>query len=238
MVEDQAERGQVLKLSEQGARKRYPHLVIASKPNEVVSARVLFDGSNGIPVNRRARTRDQERAPIAADLKRAMREKSKTGQKTFALSGDVSEAHRQVPIAECYWHPLGSQIQPASTVYVNKVGTFGVASASYKWSRARGGRLFLLEASGPCYRAALVIFFLLCSSLNVPLSWIKTAGGRHSHLGWVRAASPQQPTRDLGETGTVGDEVGPRSCRIDVFSDEQVRRGSRKDRICCRRAGI
>ena len=97
----------------------------------VVSARVLFDGSNGIPVNQRTRIRDQERAPIAADLKRAMREKSKIGQKTFALTADVAEAHRQEPIAEKDWYLLGCQVQPGSTVYVNKVGTFGVASASY-----------------------------------------------------------------------------------------------------------
>ena len=63
VLEDQAERGQMLKLSEQEARKKYPHLVIASLganrkdlPSGVVSARVLFDGSNGIPVNRRTRS--------------------------------------------------------------------------------------------------------------------------------------------------------------------------------------
>ena len=69
-----------------------------------------------------------------------MRVKSKTGQKTFALSADVSEAHRQVPIAESEWY---LQIQPASTVYVKKVGTFGVASARYRWSRVASatGRL-------------------------------------------------------------------------------------------------
>ena len=38
------------------------------KPNGVVSARVLFDGSNGIAVNRRSRIGDQETAPVAADL--------------------------------------------------------------------------------------------------------------------------------------------------------------------------
>ena len=150
VLEDQAERGQVLRLSEEEARKKYPHLVIASlgvnrkdKPNGVVSARVLFDGSIGVPVNRRTRIRDQERAPIAAHLKWAMREKAKTGQKTFALTADVSEAHRQVPIAESDWYLLGCQVQPSSIVYVNKVGTFGVASASYYCSRVASavGRL-------------------------------------------------------------------------------------------------
>ena len=56
VLEDQAERDQVLKLFELEARKKYPHLKVASlgvkrkdKPNGIVSARVLFDGSNGKP---------------------------------------------------------------------------------------------------------------------------------------------------------------------------------------------
>ena len=52
-------------------------------------ARVLFDGTNGLSVNTRTRLRDQERAPVAADLKRAMREKAKLDEMTFALSADV-----------------------------------------------------------------------------------------------------------------------------------------------------
>ena len=172
--------------------------------------------------------KDTHQGPGASpDRLRTSRErcakKSKTVQKTFALSADVSEAHRQVPVAECDWYLLGCQIQPVSVESVNKVGAFRVASASYYWSRVASakGRLaqylvghasltwhmvvaddFLLEASGPFYRAALVIFFLLCSSLNVSLSWNKTAWGRHSHLGWVRAASPQQPKLGISERRT------------------------------------
>ena len=113
VMEDQAERGQVLKFTEREARERCPNLVVASlgairkdKPGRVVSARVCFDGTHGISVNTRTRIRDQERAPIAADLKRAMREKSEQEEKTFALTVDVSEAHRQIPIAPEDWHLL------------------------------------------------------------------------------------------------------------------------------------
>ena len=92
VLDDQSERGQVLKLSEREARIQYPDLVVAAlgankkeKPNGVISARVLFDGSNGIAVNRRTRIRDQERAPVAADPTRVMREKARLGERTFAL---------------------------------------------------------------------------------------------------------------------------------------------------------
>ena len=95
VMEDQTSRGQVLKLTETEARLRFPDLVVASlgaiskdKPGGVVTARVLFDDTNGIYVNRRTRIRDQERSPIAVDLKRLMREKSQRGRRTFALTAD------------------------------------------------------------------------------------------------------------------------------------------------------
>ena len=107
VLEDQSRRGQVLKLPELEARKQFPDLVVAAlganrkdKPNGIVSARVLFDKSNNIAVNRRTtRIRDQERAPVAADFKREMRETARLGEKTFALTADVAEAHRQIPIS-------------------------------------------------------------------------------------------------------------------------------------------
>ena len=86
---DQAAQGQVLKHSEEEARACYPDLVVASlgpqrkdKPNGEVSARFLFDGTHGLAVNTRTRVRDQERSPIAADLKRALREKAQFRQPT------------------------------------------------------------------------------------------------------------------------------------------------------------
>ena len=142
VLEDQTSRGQLIKLSEDEAKARYPHLVIASlganrkdKPNGEISARVLFDGINGLQVNTRTRLRDQERAPIAADLKRAMHEKATLGVRTFALTADVKEAHRQVPIHPRDWHLRGCRVEAGGDVYINTVGTFGVASASYYWSR-------------------------------------------------------------------------------------------------------
>ena len=69
--------------------------------------------------------RDQQRTPIAADIKRVMREKAALGQRTFALTADVSEAHRQIPIAECDWRYLGCLVKVAGAVNINKVGAFG-----------------------------------------------------------------------------------------------------------------
>ena len=211
VLEDHARRGQVLKLTEHEAKSRYPGLVVASlgankkeKPGGVITARVLHDGTNGVSLNRRIRLRDQERCPIASDIKRVMREKARTGERSFALTADVKKAHRQIPIVPRDWHLLGCQVTPGSSVYINKVGTFGKSSASYYWSRVAGalGRLsqyliggkaktwhllvaddFHLDASGPEYRSALLMFFVLCDTCRVPLSWAKTSGG--DTVAWV-----------------------------------------------------
>ena len=152
----------------------------------------------------RTRVRDQERGPIAADIKRLMRGKSKTSEPTFALTADVTEAHRQTPSVEQDWHLLGCQVQPGGEVFVNTVGTLGVASASYYWSRVGSaiGRLcqhisgtfartwhllgaddYHLDAGGPRYRESIIVFFVSCSVLGVPLSWRKTSGG--DTVSWV-----------------------------------------------------
>ena len=34
-----------------------------------------------------------------------------------------------------------------------------------------------LEASGSEYRAALLVFFVVCGTVGIPLSWHKTSGG-------------------------------------------------------------
>ena len=182
VMHDQATRGQVLVLSETEAKLRYPDLVTASlgaqrkeKPGGKISARVLFDGTHGLSVNSRTRIRDQERAPIAADLKRTMREKAKVDELTFALSADVTEAHRQVPIHPDDWHLLGCQVILGGDVFVNTVGTFGVASASYYWSRvaAAVGRLAQYLAGFSCTTWHMLVaddYFLECGRFFP--SWI------------------------------------------------------------------
>ena len=81
VLNDQSQRWQIITLTEAEARRQYPDLVVASlganrmdKPGGIIIARVLLDGMNGILVNHRTRTRDQERAPVAFDIKRIMRE--------------------------------------------------------------------------------------------------------------------------------------------------------------------
>ena len=160
MLDDQSERSQVLKMSEREARIRCPSLFMAfvgasrkDKPNGVVTARVLFDGTNGISINIRTRIKVYGRSARA----------------------NVAEAHRQVSVDEQDWLLFGCQVRPSTSVYVDAVSTSGVASTSYYWSRVKTmlGRLsqyiarntarmwhlhvadeYHVEVDGPGYRSA------------------------------------------------------------------------------------
>ena len=210
-------------------------------------------GPNGIAVNRRTRIRDQERSPVAADLKRVMREKARLGQRTFALTADVAEAHRQIPIHPRDWHLLGCQIEAGGDVYINKVGTFGVASASYYWSRAATalGRLTQyitgrtantwhqlvagrLSPGGQWDRVSDRSDLFLCSLRD---SWSTSLLGedgrrRQSHVGRVRAPPPHVPPGDLGKTRGLVREVGRGSRQLRQHQYSQLRRGARAVDVC------
>ena len=86
---DQTRRGQLIRLSEEEAKIRFPRLVIASlganrkdRPNGEVAARVLHDGTDGLSVNTKTRLWDQERSPISSDIKRAMRSQRMSRRRT------------------------------------------------------------------------------------------------------------------------------------------------------------
>ena len=97
-LHDQSRRAQTLKKLEQAARAEYPALSVASlgalkkdMPNVIISARVLLDGTDGISVHARTRIPDQDRAPLASDVKRVMREGAPPCERTFALRGPLPD---------------------------------------------------------------------------------------------------------------------------------------------------
>ena len=118
-----------------------------------------------------------------------MREKARRGEQTFSLTADVAEALQQVPVDRRDWHLLGCQVEAGGDVYINSVGTFGVASASYYWSE----RPFL----GPLYRFMslhprnsvwldrdLPALFLRCGVGNGTES-AQASEGRSGIVGWA-----------------------------------------------------
>ena len=152
------------------------------KPGGVVTARVLFDGTNAIHVNRRTRMRDQERSPTAADLKRLMYEKIPKRQKDpcsrrgrghrqapagLAHARVPSEAWRSSLCPHCRY--LRSGVRVLSLV-AGCGGDWACHAVVLEAKRTRGMYLFHLAP-------ALFAFFVVCVVARVPLSWPKTAGG-------------------------------------------------------------
>ena len=127
----------------------------------------------------------------------------------FGLTFDVHQAHRQIPIREEDWGYLACRAQEGAVedlgesdiIYVNKVGTFGVGSAAYRWARlmavvariwlgiaASEWLVYLLTyvddlwatAVGPGFEGNLLAVLVLLRALRVPLSaryWIGLAIG-------------------------------------------------------------
>ena len=211
--EEEVAEGLMLKTTAGEARARWgPHLVVASLAAVVKNLdkdewRIVYDATNGVHLNHRIRVRDQIRMPLWQDISKTLEASREDGTNShFALKYDVSKAHRRVPIDPREWGLLacraggsdGDSPQDHETLYINKVGTFGVGSAGYWWSRLFGlvmriiywvtGRSLplyhlvyaddgLLIAAGPHFEQPLILAFLLLEVLGVPLTWKKVKGG-------------------------------------------------------------
>ena len=167
------------------------------------ACRVVHDGVHGVAVNSAIRVRDQLRSPSAGELRTVLQELP--GQ-CFGLTGDVARAHRLVKIAEEDWglQACKTGVGRPSKLWLNKVGTFGISSAAYHWSRFMSGlgrAAFYLLGRTEIYmliyvddllwlarvsqkrieKVCLVIFFFVV--LGLPFSWHKFKGG--DEFGWV-----------------------------------------------------
>ena len=117
--EYQAIRGQILMPTEPQARYRSLNLVVAclgairkEKPTGVVTARVLFDDTRVISVNRRTRIRDQERAPIALASNGECGNSQRLENQRWHWQRMSVKFTGKVPIhPKDFWHLLGCQVQ-------------------------------------------------------------------------------------------------------------------------------
>lgn len=101
--------------------------------------RVIHDATHGVGVNNRIRIRDKIRMPGPREKRLILEELREKGEVAFSLIGDFGKAHRRFK-----YHPsehgfLGCRVKDGEDViYVNLVGTFGVASTPYWWARIAG----------------------------------------------------------------------------------------------------
>ena len=166
------------------------------------SFRVIHDATHGLAINSRIKVQDQIRSPMAGDLKRAMQVLPGA---CFVLSGDVARAHRLVKVARCDWRHQCCRtfIKAPEALWVNCVGSFGVASAAYHWHRLMAGLgrsafyvlgraalmqliyvddlVWLVGEKGGLEKLIAVVFYY--AVLGLPFAWHKFKGG-HS-CEWV-----------------------------------------------------
>ena len=161
--------------------------------------RIIHDATHGTKINNRIKCRDKQRSPGAREKLYLLDYYKQKKQVVFSLVGDISKAHRRF-----LHHPserglLACKVNPKDEfIYINRVGTFGVASASYWWGRIAGSGLRLahellgpdmpvellifaddLEALGPDLRGrrGIVMAYLILSALGFPFKWSKQRGG-------------------------------------------------------------
>lgn len=183
-----------------GPNRAVSALAVLVEPDKI---RVLHDATHDTRVNHRIRCRDRQRMPTVREQQFLLNEQRASGTIAFALLADVSKAHRRVLVHPSEHGLLGCRLRPGE-VWINKVGTFGVASASYWWSRVSsalfrlvfaimGGQLSLdillfaddslMLANSRQERFSILVAIILLLALGLPLKWAKFRGG--FQVAWV-----------------------------------------------------
>jgi hypothetical protein len=157
--------------------------------------RIIHDGTHGVHVNPNLVVPDQLRAPSIREKRRMMAHIRDEGTVRFGLKGDVKSAHRLVRVSMKDW---GSQAFLADNkLLVNCVGTQGIGSAAFWWSRLVGGlaraALYLhgqatvwqlvyaddfdWTGEGGQIPEHIILSIAFLQTLGVPWSWGKFGGG-------------------------------------------------------------
>ena len=171
--------GRMFPLSFAEARSRYPGdtLRIAAQaviPKPDHDFRVVHDGTHGVQVNNQIVMLDRLESPGAREVSAIQKLGMVSDEKVlFGLVGDVKKAHRRFLHHPEHWGVLACRAQSdSSVVWINRTGTFGIASAAYWFARIIGlvGRLSL-RLSGSCSK-------LLFSCLSTPMICMFSAAAR------------------------------------------------------------
>ena len=202
--QEEEQEGRMFPLSMAEAQRRYqgPDLRIAAqgileKPGG--GYRIIHDATHGVNVNNQITICNRLENPGPREISTIMKVSEEAQERViFGITGDIAKAHRRFVHSEQDWGVLACKTCTASpTVWLNRTGTFGVASASYWWSRLAGllGRLVLRVtdrdwlfallyvddlhlAAGGANRWLSIWRVLACLEMvGVPFSYKKFGGG-------------------------------------------------------------
>ena len=137
--------GRMKPVSEKEARKKYPGSSLRIAAQGILDKpdgghRIIHDGTHGVHLNNEIRIEDRLENPGPRELACIMETSVAAGERVvFAVNGDIAKAHRRVRVKEEDWGAQACKTSRSSNVvWLNKVGTFGVASAAFWWSRLMG----------------------------------------------------------------------------------------------------
>lgn len=195
--------GWMYPLSEAEAQKRFGDRLrvasLAAIPKDETTVRVIFDGTHGVQVNNEVEIRDRLEFPTPSELAKVMELAQEDGWGVvLGIAADIMKAHRRFLHAEEDHGLLGCKADSASKViWINRVGTFGVACAALHFGRLAGAifrMVIRILRNQPCFQMlfaddlklvvggptkhvdlwTLVVGWLL---VGTPFSWKKFRGG-------------------------------------------------------------
>lgn len=202
---EECKEGLMEKLTLEQAHERFGSKVAISSLAVLVEEshgnkkRIIHDATHGTKVNNRIRCRDKQRSPGAREKMYLLAYYKARGDIVFSLVGDISKAHRRFLHEPSECGLLACRVKNDDPfIFINKVGTFGVASASYWWGRiAASGIRLTHELLGPERpiemlifaddleslgagiqgRRGIVLSYLYLATMGFPFKWSKQRGG-------------------------------------------------------------
>ena len=169
--------------------------------------RVLHDASNVVLLNHKIKCRDKLRNPGPREKFLLLKQFKKHSRQALSIIVDVSKAHRLVKhlpdehgLLACALpaEPGAKGFDDGFEYWVNCVGTFGVGSAAYWWTRLFSGPLRLLylllgpgrQIDALCFaddlemiaetgleRRWVLLGLCILIALGTPIKWSKVRGG-------------------------------------------------------------
>ena len=137
--------GRMMPLSEKEASRRYPGRSLRVAAQGILEKpdgghRIIHDGTHGVRLNNEIVILDRLENPGPCELAAIMETSQEASEHVvFGLNADVAKAHRRVLVKETDWGVQACRTSSKSSViWLNKTGTFGVASAAFWWSRLMG----------------------------------------------------------------------------------------------------
>jgi hypothetical protein len=202
--EEEEKLGMMFPLSLKTARKQFPgdRLRIAAQgaiPKPDGTFRPIHDGTHGVRVNNDITVRDQLAFPGPADEAALLTiSKEDSWGVVISLASDIKKAHRRVKHRPQDWGLMACRVSDESdTVWINRVGTFGIGSIAYWWGRlaAAMGRLVghvcqqellwmtifaddIKVSSGGSRKYWVILkVYTLWLAMGSPFAWSKFRGG-------------------------------------------------------------